>query len=98
MNILDEQQQEPGRTPQVAVIVAHPDDETLWTGGLLLSHPEWSPFIVTLCRGEDSDRAPKFFKAMECLGAKGAGSERRRADQDGISMMVPTSSPCPPSG
>jgi LmbE family N-acetylglucosaminyl deacetylase len=72
VNILDEQQQESGRTPQVAVIVAHPDDETLWTGGLLLSHPEWSPFIVTLCRGEDSDRAPKFFKAMECLGAKGA--------------------------
>ena len=63
---------EPGKTARVAVIVAHPDDETLWAGGLLLSHPEWSPFIVTLCRGEDPDRAPKFLKAMECLGAKGA--------------------------
>jgi LmbE family N-acetylglucosaminyl deacetylase len=56
----------------VAVIVAHPDDETLWAGGLLLSHPDWSPFVVTLCRGEDPDRAPKFFKALERLGAKGA--------------------------
>jgi LmbE family N-acetylglucosaminyl deacetylase len=55
----------------VAVIVAHPDDETLWAGGLLLSHPEWSPFILALCRGEDSDRAPRFAKALECLGAKG---------------------------
>ena len=56
----------------MAVIVAHPDDETLWAGGLLLSHPDWSPFVVTLCRGEDPDRAPKFFKALERLGAKGA--------------------------
>lgn len=57
---------------KVAVIVAHPDDEILWAGGLLLSHPEWSPFIVTLCRGKDSDRAPKFLKALECLGAQGS--------------------------
>jgi len=57
---------------RVAVVVAHPDDETLWAGGLLLSHPEWSPFIVTLCRGKDPDRAPKFQRALERLGAKGA--------------------------
>jgi len=25
----------------VCVIVAHPDDETLWTGGMILMHPEW---------------------------------------------------------
>jgi LmbE family N-acetylglucosaminyl deacetylase len=56
---------------RVAVIVAHPDDETLWAGGLLLSHPEWSPYIVTLCRGQDPDRAPRFLKALECLSAKG---------------------------
>jgi LmbE family N-acetylglucosaminyl deacetylase len=59
------------RNKRVAVIVAHPDDETLWAGGLLLSHPEWSPFIVALCRGNDPDRAPKFRKALECLGAEG---------------------------
>jgi len=56
---------------RVAVVVAHPDDETLWTGGLLLSHPEWSPFIVTLCRAQDPDRAPKFKRALERLGAQG---------------------------
>lgn len=56
---------------KVAVIVAHPDDEILWAGGLLLSHPEWSAFIVTLCRGKDSDRAPKFLRVLECLGAQG---------------------------
>ena len=24
---------------QAAVIVAHPDDETLWSGGMILAHP-----------------------------------------------------------
>jgi LmbE family N-acetylglucosaminyl deacetylase len=62
---------EPGKSLRVAVVVAHPDDETLWAGGLLLSHPEWSPFIVTLCRGDDPDRAPRFRKALERLGATG---------------------------
>jgi LmbE family N-acetylglucosaminyl deacetylase len=56
----------------VGVVVARPDDETLWAGGLLLSHPGWSPFIVTLCRGKDPDRAPKFQRALERLGAGGA--------------------------
>ncbi len=65
------QGQEPSKNARVAVVVAHHDDETLWAGGLLLSHHEWSPFIVTLCRGEDPDRAPKFFKALACLDAKG---------------------------
>ncbi len=61
-----------GRHPRVAVIVAHPDDETLWAGGLLLSHPEWSPFILTLCRGGDPDRAPRFRRVLERLQATGA--------------------------
>lgn len=60
-----------GGIRHVAVVVAHPDDETLWAGGLLLSHPEWSPFIVTLCRGRDPDRAPKFRRALDCLRAQG---------------------------
>lgn len=63
---------EPGESIRVAVVVAHPDDETLWAGGLLLSHPEWLPFIVTLCRGKDPDRAPKFLRVLARLGAKGA--------------------------
>jgi LmbE family N-acetylglucosaminyl deacetylase len=29
----------------VAVIIAHPDDETLWAGGIILSHPSWLWFI-----------------------------------------------------
>jgi LmbE family N-acetylglucosaminyl deacetylase len=54
-----------------AVIVAHPDDETLWAGGLMLMHPETKWTVVTICRGSDADRAPKFFKALEEFGAVG---------------------------
>lgn len=55
----------------VALIVAHPDDETLWAGGTLLSHPSWKVFVCSLCRGNDPDRAPKFFEALKLLGAEG---------------------------
>jgi LmbE family N-acetylglucosaminyl deacetylase len=54
------------------VVVAHPDDETLWTGGTILMHPESEWTVITLCRKSDPDRAPKFFKALERLNAKGA--------------------------
>ena len=53
------------------VVVAHPDDETLWTGGTILMHPEREWTVVTLCRKSDPDRAPKFFKALERLNAIG---------------------------
>ncbi len=56
---------------EVAVIVAHPDDETLWAGGTLLSQTSWRCVIVTLCRASDSDRAPKFYQAVKALGAEG---------------------------
>ena len=53
------------------VVVAHPDDETLWTGGTILMHPERDWTVITLCRKSDPDRAPRFFKALERLNAIG---------------------------
>lgn len=55
----------------VAVIVAHPDDETLWAGGTILSNPSWHCFILSLCRGSDTDRAPKFYKVLKMLKSEG---------------------------
>ena len=56
---------------RAAVVVAHPDDETLWCGGYILAHPEIDWRIVTLCRASDPDRAPKFRWVLEQLGAVG---------------------------
>ncbi len=55
----------------VAVLVAHPDDETLWAGGTLLMQRTWAPFVVGACRASDADRAPKFFRVLDRLGAQG---------------------------
>lgn len=59
------------KSKNVAIIVAHPDDETLWAGGTILSHPAWNCFIVSVCRGSDTDRAPKFYNALKVLKSDG---------------------------
>lgn len=66
------------------MLVAHPDDETLWAGGTLLMHPEWSTFVVSACRGGDADRSPKFFRVLEQLHARGM-----MADLDDEPEQVP---------
>ncbi|OFY68977.1 MAG: GlcNAc-PI de-N-acetylase [Bacteroidetes bacterium RBG_13_42_15] len=75
------------KSKAVAIIVAHPDDETLWAGGTILSHPSWHWFIVCLCRGSDKDRAPRFLRTMQVLGSEGImgdlddGPEQRPLDE-----------------
>jgi len=56
---------------KVAIIVAHPDDETLWAGGIILSNPSWNCFIACLSRKDDPDRSPKFNHVLKILGATG---------------------------
>src|SRR5512145_1244572 len=58
-------------TKTVALIVAHPDDETLWAGGTILSHPTWKCFIVCVCRRSDPDRAYRFNNALKVLKSEG---------------------------
>ena len=55
----------------MAIIVAHPDDETLWAGGTILAHPFWNCFVVCLCRKNDEERATKFYKVLKILNATG---------------------------
>ncbi|MGO9259025.1 MAG: PIG-L deacetylase family protein [Bryobacteraceae bacterium] len=67
--LLDELSSNP--RPRAAVVVAHPDDETLWCGGYILTHPEFLWRIVTLCRAGDANRAPKFRQVLQRFGAEG---------------------------
>jgi len=81
-------------TKIVALIVAHPDDETLWAGGTVLRHPSWQWFIVCLCRGTDTERAPRFFETLKLLRAKGAigdlddGPEQIPLDEDVVERAI----------
>jgi len=59
------------RTKTVAIIVAHPDDETLWVGGTILNNPSWKCFVVSLCRKNDTDRSRRFFEALKIYQAEG---------------------------
>lgn len=74
----------PGPRQRAVVVVAHPDDETLWCGGYILTHQEFDWRIVTLCRASDPDRAPKFRWVLEKLGAAG-----EMADLDDEPDQVP---------
>ncbi|NJK95246.1 MAG: PIG-L family deacetylase [Bacteroidetes bacterium] len=71
----------------IALIVAHPDDETLWAGGTILSHPAWKCLVICLCRKNDPDRARKFHDTMKILRCEGImgdlddGPEQMRLDE-----------------
>jgi LmbE family N-acetylglucosaminyl deacetylase len=78
----------------VVVIVAHPDDETLWAGGTILSHPSWKWFIVCLCRGSDKERSVRFHRALKVLKSEGImgdlddGPEQKPLDRNDIECSI----------
>jgi LmbE family N-acetylglucosaminyl deacetylase len=78
----------------VAVIVAHPDDETLWAGGTILSHPAWKWFIVCLCRGNDKDRSPRFYNTLKILKSEGImgdlddGPEQKPLEENEVGQAI----------
>jgi LmbE family N-acetylglucosaminyl deacetylase len=79
---------------EVAIIVAHPDDETLWAGGAILTHPSWNCSIISLCRKNDDDRAIKFYKVLKILHANGNmgnlddGSEQKPLTNEEVEIAI----------
>ena len=57
------------------VIVAHPDDETIWMGGAIFQNPQIKWTIFSLCRSNDKDRAPKFRHVCKYFNARGIISD-----------------------
>lgn len=57
------------------VVVAHPDDETIWMGGTIFCSPQVRWTIFSLCRRNDPDRAPKFIRTCSFYRAQGTISD-----------------------
>jgi LmbE family N-acetylglucosaminyl deacetylase len=78
----------------VLLIVAHPDDETLWAGGTILSNTAWNWFIVSMCRAKDKDRAPRFYNALKILNSTGImgnlddGPEQKPLDEGEVKRAI----------
>lgn len=94
---------DPDGNRRALVVVAHPDDETLWVGGTILWRPRWSWHIIALCRASDADRAPKFTQALARLNASGAmadlddGPEQHPLSDHDVERAITSLLPASPS-
>jgi LmbE family N-acetylglucosaminyl deacetylase len=52
------------------IIIAHPDDETIWLGGVIMMNPEIDWTVLCLARSDDPDRGPKFARVAAQLNFK----------------------------
>lgn len=77
------------KNSKALVIVAHPDDETIWLGGTILKNPAVNWTIFSLCRKNDPDRAPKFHRVCKFYKAKAIMAELEDEGKLGIKASVP---------
>ena len=56
---------------KATIIVAHPDDEVIWCGGLILQRQQWNWTVLSLSRADDRDRRPKFEAVCRLLKVTG---------------------------
>lgn len=52
------------------VVIAHPDDETIWIGGTILRYRNINWTIFVLSRKNDPDRYPKFLRVVKLYCAR----------------------------
>jgi LmbE family N-acetylglucosaminyl deacetylase len=71
------------------VIVAHPDDETIWFGGAIMKNPQIKWTIFSLCRSSDTDREPKFQKVCKQYNAEAIITDLDDDEKLTINQTIP---------
>lgn len=71
------------------VVVAHPDDETIWMGGKIIFSKDIKWTIFSLCRKQDKDRVPKFKKVCRFYNARGVISDMEDEGIMSINQSLP---------
>lgn len=71
------------------VVVAHPDDETIWLGGTIARYPKVRWTIFSLCRASDADRQPKFLKVCRLYKAQAFITDLEDDDKLTIQQTIP---------
>lgn len=57
---------------KAAIVIAHPDDETIWMGGTILrfNNIEWKIFVLTACEGERVKNLKEAIEKYKEFGVK----------------------------
>ncbi len=61
----------PSAATRALVIVAHPEDEILWVGGMIMMHPNWNWRIVSVCQDINRTQRSRFLESLQQLGSSG---------------------------
>ena len=77
------------RKIKALVIVAHPDDETIFMGCTIMTYPEIDWTIFSLCRASDIDRAPKFKRVCKFYNAQSIITDLEDEDKLSIKKTIP---------
>ena len=67
--------QNDGSPVKAAIVMAHPDDETIWTGGLLLTQKTWHWKVFIATKYDTEDRPNEFKKAIASYQNYGVSSQ-----------------------
>lgn len=71
------------------VVVAHPDDEVIWMGGVMMRFKNVDWTVLSLCRASDTDREPKFRRVMKHLDVKGFIEDLEDDDLISVQESIP---------
>lgn len=59
---------------KAAIVVAHPDDETIWMGGTLLVHKDWYWKLYIATHNKDDDRGKELINAISQFKSQGVSN------------------------